>query len=121
MKVNFKNSCIKVPMNHQQCRAGINDTTNACAKMAYYYTRDHIGSIREMVNGGGTIEARYSYDPYGRATKVSGSLDSTCQYTGDYYHPATSFFNLTLHRAYDPNTGRWLSRDPSGENRGLNL
>jgi hypothetical protein len=29
---------------------------------AYFYTRDHLGSIREMFTGGGTVVARYDYD-----------------------------------------------------------
>lgn len=90
--------------------------------MAYYYTRDHLGSVRELVNGSGTILTRYSYDMYGRTTtsRLSGSVDATMQYAGYYLHP-TSGLNLTLYRAYDPNTGRWLSRDPMGEDGGLNL
>ena len=38
----------------------------------YYYTSDHLGSVREMCNSSGSIVARYSYDPYGRTTLVSG-------------------------------------------------
>jgi RHS repeat-associated protein len=86
----------------------------------YYYTKDHLGSVREMLNSSGTIVARYSYDPYGRVSLVSGSNLATKQYTGDYYH-ATSGLNLTLFRAYDPTFGRWLSRDPIGENGGINI
>lgn len=41
----------------------------------YFFTKDHLGSIREMVDNTGTIQARYDYDPYGRRTKISGSLD----------------------------------------------
>jgi RHS repeat-associated protein len=83
---------------------------------SYYYTRDHLGSVREMVDNSGTIQARYDYDPYGRVTKVSGSMDSDFQYAG-YYEHATSGLNLTLFRAYDPIAARWLSRDPiSGTN-----
>ena len=37
---------------------------------AYYYTRDHLGSIRELTDGSGNVRARYSYDPFGRRTKV---------------------------------------------------
>ena len=87
----------------------------------YFYTRDHLGSIREMMDTNGTtIDARYSYDPYGRATQVSGSISCDFQYAGMYEH-ATSGLNLTQFRAYDPNVGRWISRDPSGEGSGLNL
>ena len=87
----------------------------------YFYTRDHLGSIREMVaSDGSTIEARYNYDPYGRATKVSGSLDCDFQYAGYYYHAASGLY-LSATRAYNPNLGRFISRDPSGESSGLNL
>ena len=40
--------------------------------------------------------------------------------TGHYFHAASSL-DLTHYRAYDPNNGRWLSRDPIGEAGGLNL
>ena len=88
--------------------------------MSYYYTRDHLFSVREMCNSSGTIVARYSYDPYGLATLVGGTNLATFQYTGDYTHQPSGL-NLTKYRAYDPNTGRWLSRDPIGENGGINL
>jgi RHS repeat-associated protein len=90
----------------------------------YFYTRDHLGSIREMIaSDGSTIDARYSYDPYGRATQVSGSISCDFQFAGMYEH-ATSGLNLTQYRAYDPNVGRWLSRDPLPDaetNQGPNL
>jgi YD repeat-containing protein len=44
---------------------------------AYFYTRDHLGSIREMFTGGGTVVARYDYDPYGRSTTVLAPLPQT--------------------------------------------
>ncbi len=77
----------------------------------YYYTKDHLGSVRELVSNSGTLEARYTYEPYGRVTKVSGSMDSDFQYAG-YYEHGTSGLNFTWWRAYDPNSARWLSRDP---------
>ena len=61
----------------------------------YFYTFDHLSSIRELIaNDGSTISARYSYDPYGRRTKVSGSIDCDFGFTG-YYHHATSEVNST--------------------------
>jgi RHS repeat-associated protein len=73
-----------------------------------------------LTDTSGTILARYSYDPYGRRTKVSGSYDADFGFTGHYYH-APSGLHLALYRAYDADTGRWLSRDPIGESGGLNL
>ena len=33
---------------------------------SYYYTRDHLGSVREVLASNGTLVARYDYDPYGK-------------------------------------------------------
>ncbi len=90
---------------------------------SYYYTRDHLGSIREMTNSAGAVQARYEYDPYGKRTKLTGfgpTLDMDFGYTGHYHH-APSGWNFTLYRAYNPSLGRWLSRDPIGEAGGINL
>jgi RHS repeat-associated protein len=86
----------------------------------YYFTRDHLGSVREMVDANGTIRARYDYDPFGRMTKISGDLSADFGFAGNLYHQATNL-NLTLFRAYDPNLGRWLNADPIGLAGGLNL
>jgi RHS repeat-associated protein len=86
----------------------------------YYFTTDHLGSIREMVNSSGINQARYSYDPFGRRTLVSGTDLADFGFTGDYYHAATGL-SLTEFRAYDPNVGRWLNADPIGLEGGLNL
>jgi RHS repeat-associated protein len=86
----------------------------------YFFTRDHLGSVREMVDSNGTIQARYDYDPYGRRTKVSGSLDADFAYAGYYCHSVSGLY-LTLFRAYDSDLGRWLSRDPIAEYGGINL
>ncbi|QXP85201.1 RHS repeat-associated core domain-containing protein [Methylococcus sp. Mc7] len=41
-------------------------------------------------------------------------------YAGMFRHAQSGLY-LTLYRAYDPRTGRWLSRDPIGEAGGVNL
>jgi RHS repeat-associated protein len=62
-----------------------------------------------------------AYDPYGRTTLVSGSNLATFQYAGYYAHQPSGL-EMTLFRStYDPNTGRWLNRDPIGEKGGLNM
>jgi RHS repeat-associated protein len=78
---------------------------------AYYYTRDHLGSVRELTDSAGNVRARYSYDPFGRETKVSGDLDADFGFAGMFWSPEANLA-LTHFRAYDPNLGRWLSCDP---------
>ena len=88
----------------------------------YYYTRDHLGSIREVVAADGTtIKAMYDYSPWGEVTKIGGSgAESDFLYTGHYFHTPSDLF-LTHYRAYNPELGQWLSRDPIAENGGINL
>jgi RHS repeat-associated protein len=86
----------------------------------FFYTRDHLDSIRELTDTNGTVRARYAYDPWGRRTKLSGDLEADFGFTGHYFH-APSGLHLALYRAYDADLGRWISRDPIGEGGGLNL
>ncbi|HXC16078.1 MAG TPA: kelch repeat-containing protein [Holophagaceae bacterium] len=85
-----------------------------------YYTRDHLGSMRELTDSTQTIRARYDYDSWGRVVKLQGDKASALLYSG-YWQHAQSGLYLTLFRAYDPNTAKWVSRDPMGTLAGLNL
>jgi len=93
---------------------------DVAASASYFYTKDHLGSIREVTDGSGALVSRYDYDSYGRTTKVSGSVDSDMLYTGHYYDLSSGLY-LSMYRAYSPNLARWLSRDPIGESGGINL
>jgi RHS repeat-associated protein len=88
----------------------------------YYPTYDGNGNVSEYLDSTGTVVAHYEYDPFGKTTVATGPkandfahrfstkpLDAT---TGLYYYG---------YRFYDPNTGRWPSRDPIGERGGVNL
>jgi RHS repeat-associated protein len=77
----------------------------------YFYTRDHLGSIRELTDGGGNVRARYAYDPFGRRNLVAGDMAADFGYAGMFWPQEVQLY-LTLFRAYDPELGRWLSRDP---------
>ena len=77
----------------------------------YFTTFDHLGSIREVVDASETVITRYDYDPYGNVEKVFGSVESDFLFTGHFHH-ARSGLHLAPFRAYDPELGRWLSRDP---------
>lgn len=93
-------------------RQGVNLVTGSAAGN-YFYTRDHLGSIRELTDSAGALRARYDYDPYGRRTKLSGDLDSDFGFSGAYLH-APSALHFAISRVYDPNLGRWIGRDPFG-------
>lgn len=86
----------------------------------YYYMRDHLGSIRELLDSSRVVRARYDYSLWGERSKISGNLDSENGYTGHWYH-AKSGLHLAPFRAYDAELGRWLNRDPIEENGGWNL
>jgi RHS repeat-associated protein len=96
-------------------RTGVQDGGSA-----YFYLRDHLGSVRELVDQSETVRARYDYEPYGNATKVMGDRESPFRFAKLFYE---SFVEqeLALFRAYDTESGRWLSPDPIGLKGGLNL
>jgi len=85
-----------------------------------FFTRDHLGSIHEITSSN-RLEYRYAYEPYGnRSTTFStgAGLEPNLGFTGYYLKGSLLFAPF---RAYDPDLGRWLSRDPLGEVGGLNL
>ena len=88
----------------------------------YIYTRDHLGSIREAWKvESASVAVRYDYEPYGRRTKLGGgTFDADFGFTGHYTHAPTGLV-LAHYRPYEPSIARWLSRDPIGEDGGINL
>jgi RHS repeat-associated protein len=86
----------------------------------YYYVKDRLGSVTQLITGSGSIAVQYAYDPYGNQSLISGTGVSDVGYAG-YFSHAASGLGFTVHRAYDPGHARWLNRDPIGEGGGINL
>lgn len=86
----------------------------------YFYLMDHLGSIRTVTDSSGAVVARFDYDPWGKRTQTAGTLTVDLGFTGHFHHQSSGIV-LAPGRFYDPETGRWISRDPSGEGAGLNL
>jgi RHS repeat-associated protein len=78
---------------------------------SFYYAKDHQGSIRGLTDGGGVVRAAYAYDPFGRRSRTAGDVDTDFGFAGMFW-VAEATLNTTLFRVYDPDTARWLSRDP---------
>jgi RHS repeat-associated protein len=87
---------------------------------AFFYAKDHLGSIRDLIDGSGALRAEYNYDPWGRQTKVSGDTDADFGFDG-YFAGTQSGLDLAWMRVYEPDLGKWLNRDPIGQRGGLNL
>jgi len=85
-----------------------------------YYARDHLGNVRELTDGTGTLRASYEYALWGKRTKLAGDLDCDLGFTGHYQHGPSGFVVAPL-RFYTAEFGRWLSRDPIEESGGINL
>ncbi len=86
----------------------------------YFYDRDHLGSVREMTDNSGVVQAQYAFDPFGRVSKISEVVAADFGYAGYYLH-SRSGLNLTRTRAYNSALGRFTTRDPIEENGGVNL
>jgi RHS repeat-associated protein len=86
----------------------------------FYFTRDHLGSIREVLDGSGSLVTRYDYAPFGSQQVIQESYKATDGFAGYFTH-GPSGLNLTLFRALNTDDGRWLSRDPLQEKAGVNL
>jgi RHS repeat-associated protein len=93
---------------------------------------DHQGTIRDIVDGNGTLRKHVDYDSFGNILEetyydhagehinpaVFGEgVDQLFYYTGQEWDPDTRLQNNNA-RWYDPRIGRFLSADPSGFDAG---
>jgi RHS repeat-associated protein len=78
---------------------------------AYFLPAITSGRSAKCSPAGGTVVARYDYDPYGRSTTVLGTTPTDFNFTGLYRH-SKSNLDLATYRAYDPDLARWLDHDP---------
>jgi RHS repeat-associated protein len=98
---------------------------------ALVYSEDQLGSVRH-VNDAQTGEWLLSaeYDAYGYGRDVQCASGVACLmylnrkvskgFAGLVVHPGSGLY-LGTYRAYNPQIGRWISRDPIAEDGGLNI
>jgi RHS repeat-associated protein len=82
---------------------------------------DHLGSPRLIVNTstGATVE-EIDYDDFGNITNDTSPGLTPFGFAGGIYDKDTGLLRFGK-RDYDPNTGRWTSKDPVQFAGGLNL
>jgi len=84
----------------------------------FWYLSDHLGSIRDIVDGSGTLKDAIKYDSFGNITEETDpSFGGRYGWTG---REIDKEIDLQFNRAryYDPTIGRWISQDPLGFDAG---
>jgi RHS repeat-associated protein len=84
---------------------------------ASYYHADGPRSVRAITDQQGRVVHAYRTDEFGFPTPRQGSQDQPFQYTGEPRDEPTGFSYLRA-RYYDPQVGRFLTRDPVAGSRG---
>ena len=77
--------------------------------LTQYYLKDHLGSVRGMLDFRGDMEGRTFYDPYGKVTGTS-SEQPALGYTGEYTDESKLVYLRARH--YNPQLGRFMQKDP---------
>jgi RHS repeat-associated protein len=89
----------------------------------YHYLYDSNGNVGQLVKtSDGSISAHYEYNPFGILLESSGVLanENPFRFSTKYYDNETDLCYYG-YRYYSPELGRWINRDPSGEEGGINL
>ena len=84
-----------------------------------FYAFDERSNVAHRVNSSGSVLSSDVYDAYGKPYTITSDV-----YGFGAQRAITQIQTgllLLTHRFYDPNTGRFLSRDPIGYAGGVNL
>ncbi len=84
----------------------------------FYFLKDHLGSVKVIVNASGNVVAYDDYYPFGLVmpgrTQSSVSADGRYKFTGKERDSETKYDYFGA-RYYDARIGRWLQVDPMEE------
>ncbi|GBC63461.1 hypothetical protein DENIS_4455 [Desulfonema ishimotonii] len=87
-----------------------------------HYTYDANGNVGQLVDEAGAIVAHYEYDPFGNEIRAEGddAQNNPFRSSTKYLDAETGLYYYGF-RYYSPEIGRWISRDPMGEQGGINI
>ena len=79
-----------------------------------FYGYDGGGSVRQLINSAGAVTDEYEYDAYGNSFTKQGTTPNNYLYRGEQFDSDLGLYYLRA-RYYNPQTGRFLSRDPEDQ------
>jgi len=85
----------------------------------YFYLRDGLGSITDILDVNGNVVESYDYDVYGQPSATS-TIGNPFYFTGRRLDSESSLYYYR-NRMYDQLIGRFLQRDPIGYYDSVNL
>jgi len=99
---------------------GIEGRTEYPTNTAFYYIKDHLGSIREVISELGDMSESVQYHSYGNQDKtLVSSVEARETFTGKEYDEdgeVNGAGGIELYyfgaRFFDPEVGVWTSKDP---------
>ena len=97
-------------------------TPNSSTRQLYIPFYDAYGNVMGYWDAQGNVVAEYTYDAFGKLIALSGSMANifSIRYSTKYFDPETGFYYYG-YRFYSPELMRWITRDPIGEEGGVNL
>ncbi|MCD4502419.1 RHS repeat-associated core domain-containing protein, partial [Chromobacterium vaccinii] len=95
-------------------------------KAVYYYHTDHLGTPQALTDEQGALALVMDYQAWGQAREVIADAASKAGIRNPFrfqgqYHDDESGLHYNRHRYYDPEIGRFISRDPIGLMGGINI
>jgi RHS repeat-associated protein len=101
--------------------------TDHTSSSTYYAIKDHQNTVLAMADASGAVVESYEYDAYGNTTILDTSgnelsesaIGNRYMFQGREYDSSTGLYYFRS-RWYDPDSGRWLSKDLIGIEGGLN-
>jgi RHS repeat-associated protein len=102
---------------------GLLSMTDHVSGGSYFYLHDGNGNVVGLVDSvSGVVVKEYEYGPFGKVLVESDAgsgvvVDNSFGFSGKYLDEETglSYYGF---RYYSAEMGRWLSRDPAGEDKG---
>jgi RHS repeat-associated protein len=82
-----------------------------------WFLGDHQGTIRDVVDGNGSVIDHITYDSFGQILTQTSNIDLRFTYTGREWDKEAGQYYYRA-RYYDAAVGRFISEDPIGFSSG---